>query len=60
MIGFQSVCKGPPSKNFNKMAMIEGGMKCVKYALFAFNLVFLVSFSRFFKNFEIFAKKSGH
>ena len=26
------------------MATIEGGMKCVKYMLFAFNLVFLVSF----------------
>jgi hypothetical protein len=25
------------------MAMVEGGMKCVKYLLFAFNLIFLVS-----------------
>ena len=23
--------------------MVEGGMKCVKYLLFAFNLVFVVS-----------------
>jgi len=26
-----------------KMAMIEGGMKCIKYLLFAFNLVFLIT-----------------
>ena len=25
------------------MAAIEGGMKCIKYLLFAFNLVFAVS-----------------
>merc|ERR1711936_355822 len=32
-----------PRKNFIKMAMIEGGMKCVKYLLFAFNLIFLIT-----------------
>merc|ERR1712088_1116985 len=30
-------------QNFIKMAMVEGGMKCVKYLLFAFNLIFLIT-----------------
>merc|ERR1712156_1087891 len=31
-------------KNFIKMALqMEGGMKCVKYLLFAFNLIFLIT-----------------
>ena len=30
------------------MAVIEGGMKCIKYLLFAFNLIFAVSFKKNF------------
>merc|ERR1712172_195432 len=34
---------GQQGQNFIKMAMVEGGMKCVKYLLFAFNLIFLIT-----------------